>query len=123
MKNVRRTKNNIYENGDPIFSHSWNSGNPGGGADCHAAYVCRDKYAVCCEDLYGPYDSFDQALKEMDELVMVSSATESIDSSVSSSEEVAAKLWCESDEAVEFTINDEDWISEKGTGFRRNGSG
>jgi hypothetical protein len=119
MKNIRRTKQNICDNGDPVFTNSWNSDNPGGGADCYTAYVWNDKYAVDYEGLHGPYDSLDAALKEMDGLAMVTPSTESVDSSVLSSQEVAAKLWSESDEPLEFTINNEEWIFEKGTGFRR----
>jgi hypothetical protein len=81
--------------------------------------VWNDKYAVDCEGLHGPYDSLDAALKEMDGLAMVTPSTESVDSSVLSSQEVAAKLWSESDEPLEFAINNEEWIFEKGTGFRR----
>ncbi len=105
------------ENGEAVFIHSWDSGNPGSGTDLYSVHLWKDKYVACVDGDYGSYDSLDAAFKEMDGLVMVSPATESIDSSVLSSEEVATKLWCESDEPIEFTINEENWIFEKGTGF------
>ena len=110
----------ICENGEPVFCMFWGSGAPGAGADCEIVYYWNGSYAVSSssEDLLGPYDSLNAALRENDGLLRVTPATERIECESMSGKAIAAMLRSEADKPLTFKINGEKWKYERASGFR-----
>ncbi len=69
----------VYEEGEKVFDLYWDSGGPGAGADNEIIYLWHDLYWLgdSTLGLCGPYESFEEALEE-NELLTITSATESI---------------------------------------------
>jgi hypothetical protein len=111
----------IVEEGEVVFRHSWDSGSPGAGAGTEYVYSWNGKFAVWSADFgkSGPYASLDEALEEHNELLMVSPATESIDSALLTAKEIARRLYCEEDGYV-IEINGQPWVYRAEAGeFKR----
>jgi hypothetical protein len=99
----------IHEQGDVVFSLAWDSGGPGAGAGVDCIYKYRD-YFWRLDDfgLAGPFSDFEDAL--WGEYIAVSSATESIECSEWSTEELIQKIKpIGLDDNVNITINGEGW--------------
>ncbi len=132
----------IRDHGDPVFIHSWNSGNPGAGAGADTIYQFDGQMVVApSEDdqVYGPYDDLPSLFEAHPNLLTVTKSTESIESTYLEAADVVAMLsfWAPPPDpdlerllpllssmtlpkrARGFTVNGEQWIHMKGQGFRR----
>jgi hypothetical protein len=96
----------IRNDGDPVYSYHWDSGNPGAGAWTDFVFKYRDRYWFDGSDgMAGPYDSLMEALP--DEFgIGVTSATVSVTSSEMDSGDIIDLLRpMDLDEAVTITVN------------------
>ena len=96
----------IIDEGETVYSQSWDSGAPGAGADVESVLKYDGKYwaLTSYNGLQGPLDSLIEAL-ESEELLRVSGATQQIESSKMSEEELSAKISGFGGDAGVFTIN------------------
>jgi hypothetical protein len=111
----------IIDKGEEVFSLNWDSGGPGSGGGCESVYHWKGKFAFFSLDFdnSGPYASLDEALQEHEQLLMVTSATESIDCTLLTTEELAKRLSCEGD-VHEIELNGEPWVYRAKAGeFKR----
>jgi hypothetical protein len=99
----------IIDEGELVFSYEWDSGGPGAGACTDEIYELNNQYAISSWDPgdAGPFATLDEALQEYD-LLLVTSATISIDCPVMSDEDLARILVCDEDE-LKVQINGENW--------------
>jgi hypothetical protein len=99
----------IHEQGEVVFREYWDSGGPGAGADVDLIYKYRDHFWRYDDDgLSGPFYDFEDSLWE--EYIAVTSATESIDCSEWSTEELIQKIKpIELEGNINITINGEKW--------------
>ena len=72
----------IIEDGQCVYSVSWNTGGPGGGSGCERVYTLNGAYAVVLDDGEGsgPYSTLRDAIVATEELYIVGSATTEIES-------------------------------------------
>jgi hypothetical protein len=106
----------IVENGEEVFSHSWDSGGPGAGAGCESVYKWKGKYATGSldNDQLGPFTSLRKALKTPEaSLTQVSDATTDISCSELSAAQLVKLLECYQD-GLEVLVNDEVWVYRAG---------
>ena len=97
----------IHEQGEVVFSLSWDSGNSGAGVDCIHKY--RD-YFWRYDDfgLAGPFSDFEDAL--WDEYIAVTSATESIYFSKWHTKKLIQKIKpIDLEEDIDIIINGQKW--------------
>jgi uncharacterized protein (TIGR02996 family) len=111
----------IIEKGECVFYNDWDSGGLGAGAGSERAYRWRGKFAFASADYgnAGPFDSLEEVLKRQDCLLSVTSATDSIWSSLLTAEEIAARLTYygyDDDEHYPFSVNGESWVYDPETG-------
>lgn len=132
----------ICDHGDPVFIHSWNSGNPGAGAGADTIYEFEGQMAVASseyDEVHGPYDDLPSLFKAHPNLLTVTEATESIESAYLKAADVVAMLsfWAPPPDpdferllpllssvtlpkrTPGFTVNGERWTHTKGQRFRR----
>ena len=102
----------IVEEGKVVFSHDWDSGDPGAGAGAEEVYRWKGKFAVCSLDFgnSGPFATLDEALREQS-LLTVNSATTGIDCKLITAEELIKRLECEEDSCA-IDINGEPWVGK-----------
>lgn len=83
----------IIENGECVYSLSWDSGAPGG-SGVERVYWLDGVYAVALDDgdLFGPYKSLKDAIVSHEELYLVGEATIAIESGELTGDEIAALL-------------------------------
>jgi hypothetical protein len=108
----------ILEKGDEVFSLVWDGGAPGlSGGFWISAW--NGKFALGSTDHCdpGPYDSLGEAL-DSSELLLVSSATASIDCDLLSATELAQRLECHEEEEFDLLLNGERWIYDGHGKFR-----
>ena len=99
----------VHEQGDVVFSLSWDSGHPGAGAGADCIYKFHD-YFWRYDDfgLAGPFADFEEALWE--DYIAVTSATESIRCSEWPMKKLIQKLKpCELEEDHDIIINGQKW--------------
>ena len=99
----------VHEQGEVVFSLSWDSGHPGAGAGADCIYKFRD-YFWRYDDfgLAGPFADFEEALWE--DYIPVTSATESIRCSEWPMKKLIQKLKpCELEEDHDIIINGQKW--------------
>jgi hypothetical protein len=100
----------IIDQGEVVFSHDWDSGAPGVGAGSEQVYLWKGRFFIYSLDCgkFGPFASLDEALQEQD-LLMVTSATTSIQCTLLEANELAKRLECDED-GYEIEINGESWV-------------
>lgn len=106
----------IFDEGQVVFSHSWDSGSVAGGSEC-TVYALDGKFVVGSMDdcSPGPFRSFKEALAS-NNLLVVTEATQSIRTSMLTAEELVPQLRCQV-AGVTVTINGVNWISLGNNGF------
>jgi hypothetical protein len=111
----------IYENGDVVFSNIWNSDELGVGSDSETVHKLGKLYVVASsfDGLSGPFSSLEAALKSDDGPVMVGATTTSISCQALSGEAVVRLLFSTEDEPFEIEVNGDQWRFEKVSGFCR----
>jgi hypothetical protein len=85
----------ICDEGIRVFSHGWNSGNPGAGAGALYVFELEGRYAVAStedDEVRGPYDDLEALFKENGHLLTVTEATESIECIYLDADNVAEML-------------------------------
>ena len=83
----------IVENGECVYSLSWDSDAPGG-AGVERVYLLDGVYAVALDDgdVFGPYQSLKEAIVSHEELHLVGEATIAIESGELAGDEIVALL-------------------------------
>jgi hypothetical protein len=106
----------IVEDGDSLFTHSWDSGGLGGGGGMESIRELNGQFAMSSLDIgsEGPYATFDEALAAFGVLTVTSAST-SIWRSLMTAEELAKRLECDED-GFELEINSEPWVYRAATG-------
>jgi hypothetical protein len=75
---IEKFEENIIEEGEVVGSHSWESDNPGAGADMTLIYRFRGVFFTCDDfGINGPYEGFSEAAEAVN-LLIVTSTTERI---------------------------------------------
>ena len=99
----------IQEKGEVVYSQYWDSGGPGAGADVDLIYKYRGHFWRHDEDgLSGPFYDFEESL--WDDYIAITSATESINCSEWSTEQLIQKAKpIELESNTNITINGERW--------------
>jgi hypothetical protein len=84
----------IIEDGQCVYSVSWNTGGPGGGSGCERVYTLNGAYAVVLDDGEGsgPYSTLIDAIGATEQLFMVGPATTEIESKELNTEEIISIL-------------------------------
>lgn len=84
----------IIEDGQCVYSVSWDSGGPGGGSGCERVYTLNGTYAVALDDGEGsgPYSTLLDAIGATEQLYMVGPATTEIESKELNTEEIISML-------------------------------
>lgn len=84
----------IVESGERVYSLSWDTGGPGGGAGAEHVYALDGLYAVVLDDgeSFGPYQSLQEAISEHEQLSWVGPATTEIESSELKTAEIEVLL-------------------------------
>jgi hypothetical protein len=106
----------IYEEGEDVFRHDWDSGGPGAGANSEIVYRFRDLYWPCSsvEGLFGPTETLQEALKSGD-FLKVTSATTSIHCTEIGVARLAKMLEAATVGPKEFVLNGASWqLTAKG---------
>jgi hypothetical protein len=108
----------IEEDGRVAFSLSWDSDNPGMGADAEVVYEFEGRFYYLSNSVgsYGPYESLDAALDEH-ELIRISSATREIECDSMPAEQILARSRIDDDVRAGSVVRvkGQDWIRQ-GTG-------
>ena len=99
----------VIENGELVFFHSWDSGGPGAGAGSERIYRLKSEYVFASEDFgnSGPFKSLEDALSVID-LFFVNSATTEIESSEMTERELLDRIHIEfedPDYEISFLLN------------------
>ena len=104
----------LFENGEIVYSVYWDSGGPGAGADVEAIYKYDGKYCLrlSFEDDVFVYDRLEEAL-DAGELFFVSEATVSIESTEIPNEELIKRLKYSGKEDHKFLINHKEFLINK----------
>jgi hypothetical protein len=84
----------IIEDGQCVYSVSWDTGGPGGGSGCERVYTLNGVYAVALDDgeVSGPYSTLLDAVGSTEQLFMVGPATRDIESKELNTEEIVSIL-------------------------------
>ena len=84
----------IIEDGQCVYSVSWDTGGPGGGSGCERVYTLNGVYAVALDDgeSSGPYSTLLDAIGATEQLYMVGPATREIESNELNTGEIASML-------------------------------
>ena len=84
----------IIEDGQCVYSVSWDTGSPGGGSGCERVYTLTGAYAVACDDgeRSGPYSTLCEAISSTEQLYLVGPATIEIESKELNADEIMSML-------------------------------
>lgn len=98
----------LYDEGETVFKHQWDSGGPGAGAGVEYIQELDGRFYYFCDwaGLYGPYDTIDEAL-DGNKLLLVNSATKGIESRYHSTEELIHRIDFNGESCIghEFLVN------------------
>ena len=123
---MKHDKEDIANNGDPVYTLSWDSGAPGPGADVECIYKIGDAYyAILSYEGWptGPYENLVEALRAS-ELDLILSAVTEIECVELSDFELSEILRSTNDPGFYLTINGAKWqLDQKGQFVSPNGLG
>jgi len=110
----------LLDEGRVVFEHGWDSGGPGAGSGSERVLAYRGRFWYSSLDfgVRGPYgDLLDTVVRHG--LFTVTEATTELSSTVLSTAELVLRLESEFKDMdrVEFTVNCDTYVYEKGSGF------
>ncbi len=84
----------IIEDGQCVYSVSWDTDGPGGGSGCERVHTLNGAYAVACDDgeRFGPYSTLCEAISAIEQLYLVGPATIEIESKELNADEIMSML-------------------------------